>query len=174
MTEGPISNPVVVLEMAADGTWTFAWGPSRDKVVDPGEGFGTYEVDGNTVTWLGGACDDGQAIASARDSFDLLLSTVNVPLDWNAYLGTLRRQGRLHVLGAVPAPLDIANSELMMANRSVSSSPSGSPTTALTMLDFAARHDIAPVCETYSFDQVNEAIDHLRSGRARFRVVLER
>jgi uncharacterized zinc-type alcohol dehydrogenase-like protein len=117
---------------------------------------------------------DGQAIASARDSFDLLLSTVNVPLDWNAYLGTLRRQGRLHVLGAVPAPLDIANTELMMANRSVSSSPSGSPTTALTMLDFAARHDIAPVCETYSFDQVNEAVDHLRSGRARFRVVLER
>ena len=117
---------------------------------------------------------DGQSIASARDSFDLLLSTVNVPLDWNAYLGTLRRQGRLHVLGAVPAPLDIANSELMMANRSISSSPSGSPTTALTMLDFAARHDIAPMCETYSFDQVNEAVDHLRSGRARFRVVLER
>lgn len=117
---------------------------------------------------------DGQAIASARDSFDLLLSTVNVPLDWNGYLGTLRRQGRLHVLGAVPAPLDIANTELMMANRSVSSSPSGSPTTALTMLDFAARHDIAPVCETYSFDQVNEALDRLRSGEARFRVVLER
>jgi uncharacterized zinc-type alcohol dehydrogenase-like protein len=117
---------------------------------------------------------DGQAIASARDSFDLLLSTVNVPLDWNGYLGTLRRQGRLHVLGAVPAPLDIANTELMMANRSVSSSPSGSPTTALTMLDFAARHDIAPICETFPFDQVNEAIDHLRSGRARFRVVLER
>ncbi len=117
---------------------------------------------------------DEEAIRSARDSFDLLLSTVNVPLDWNAYLGTLRRQGRLHVLGAVPAPLDIANTELMMANRSVSSSPSGSPSTALTMLDFAARHDIAPVCETFSFDQVNEAIDHLRSGAARFRVVLER
>ena len=42
------------------------------------------------------------------------------------------------------------------------------------MLDFAARHDIAPVCETFSFDQVNEAIDHLRSGEARYRVVLER
>jgi uncharacterized zinc-type alcohol dehydrogenase-like protein len=117
---------------------------------------------------------DGEAVQSARDSFDLLLSTVNVPLDWNAYLGTLRRQGRLHVLGAVPAPLDIANTELMMANRSVSSSPSGSPSTALSMLDFAARHDIAPICETFSFDQVNEAVDHLRTGAARFRVVLER
>ncbi|MBX3286202.1 MAG: NAD(P)-dependent alcohol dehydrogenase [Acidimicrobiales bacterium] len=117
---------------------------------------------------------DADAIAAAADSLDLLVSTVNVPLDWNAYLGTLKRQGRLHVLGAVPAPLDIVNTELMMANRSVSSSPSGSPTTALAMLDFAARHDIAPVCETFSFEQVNEAIDHLRSGNARFRVVLQR
>lgn len=117
---------------------------------------------------------DVDAIASAADSFDLLLSTVNVPLDWNAYLGTVKRRGRMHVLGAVTAPLDIINTELMMANRSVSSSPSGSPTTALTMLDFAARHDIAPVCETFGFDQLNEAIDHLRSGNARFRVVLER
>jgi alcohol/geraniol dehydrogenase (NADP+) len=117
---------------------------------------------------------DADAIASATESFDLLLSTVNVPLDWNAYLATVRRQGRLHVLGAVPAPLDIVNNSLMMANRSVSSSPSGSPTTALTMLDFASRHDIAPICETYGFDRINEAIDHLRSGGARYRVVLER
>jgi poly(3-hydroxybutyrate) depolymerase len=59
LTEGPSDNPIIVLELAADGTWTFSWGPSRDKVVDPGGGFGTYEVDGNTVTWLGGACDEG-------------------------------------------------------------------------------------------------------------------
>ena len=59
LTQGPSDNPVIVLEMAADGTWTWSWGPSRDRVVDPGGGFGTYEVDGNTVTWLGGACDAG-------------------------------------------------------------------------------------------------------------------
>jgi uncharacterized zinc-type alcohol dehydrogenase-like protein len=116
---------------------------------------------------------DTDAIASATESFDLLLSTVNVPLDWNAYLGTVKRRGRLHVLGAVPEPLAIVNAQLMMGNRSVSSSPSGSPTAALTMLDFAARHDIAPVCEMFGFDQINEAIDHVRSGSARFRVVLE-
>ena len=117
---------------------------------------------------------DADAIAAASESFNLLLSTVNAPLDWNALLGTVRRRGRMHVLGAVPAPLEIANTALMMANRSVSSSPSGSPTTARKMLDFAARHDIAPVCESFTFDQVNEAVDHLRSGNARFRVVLER
>ena len=148
-----------------------AWGcdvtvfTSTDSKADAARAMGAHKVLDS---------HDAEAVAAAAESFDLLLSTVNVPLDWNAYLGSVARRGRLHVLGAVPAPLDIVNTELMMANRSVSSSPSGSPTTALTMLDFAARHDIAPVCETFSFDQVNEAVDHLRSGRARYRVVLER
>jgi len=41
------------------------------------------------------------------------------------------------------------------------------------MLDFAGRRGIHPVTETLSFDKINEAVDHLRDGKARFRVVLE-
>lgn len=59
LAEGPSDEPVVVLELSADGSWTYRWGPSRDRVVDPGEGNGTYQVKGTTVTWLGGACDEG-------------------------------------------------------------------------------------------------------------------
>ncbi len=116
---------------------------------------------------------DAQALAGATDRFDLVLSTVNVPLDWNAYLGTLKRRGRLHVLGAVQEPLDLSVNSLMMTQRSVSSSPAGSPADIATMLDFAGRHGIAPVTEHFSFDRVNDAIEHLRSGNARYRVVLE-
>ncbi len=148
-----------------------AWGcevtvfTSTESKGDDARGMGAHHVRDSR---------DSEALAALSESFDLLLSTVNAPLDWNAYLGTVSRQGRMHVLGAVPAPLEIVNTQLMMANRSVSSSPSGSPTTALTMLDFAARHDIAPVCETFGFDQINEAIERLRSGTPRYRVVLER
>lgn len=42
------------------------------------------------------------------------------------------------------------------------------------MLDFAGRHKIVPVTEHFQLDQVNDAIEHLRSGKARYRVVLER
>ena len=31
-----------------------------------------------------------------------------------------------------------------------------------------------PVIEKFRFDQVNEALDHLRSGKAKYRIVLER
>ena len=40
------------------------------------------------------------------------------------------------------------------------------------MLDFCARHKIAPTVETFPMTKVNEAMDHLRSGKARYRIVL--
>ncbi len=41
-------------------------------------------------------------------------------------------------------------------------------------LEFAARHGIKPVIETFRFDQVNEALAKLKSGGARYRIVLTR
>jgi uncharacterized zinc-type alcohol dehydrogenase-like protein len=41
------------------------------------------------------------------------------------------------------------------------------------MLDFAARHEIEPVTETFDFSQVNEAIAHVEAGKARYRIVLK-
>ncbi len=116
---------------------------------------------------------DPEAIASAADRFDLLLTTVDVPLDWTAYLGTLKRRGRLHVLGAVREPLSFPVQSLLMTHRSVSSSPAGRPSDIAKMLEFAGRHDIRPVIERFSFDNVNDAVDRVRSGTPRYRVVLE-
>ncbi len=113
-------------------------------------------------------------IEAAAGQFDFILSTVNVKLDWNAFVAALRPRGRLHVVGAVLEPLDLGAFPLIMGQRSVSGSPVGSPATIATMLDFAARHGVKPVIETFRFDQVNEAIEHLRSGRARYRIVLSR
>ena len=116
---------------------------------------------------------DADALTSVSDRFDLLLSTVNVPLDWSAYMETLKRHGRLHVLGAVLEPLSIPMMSMMIPARAVSSSGAGSPSDIAKMLDFAGRHKISPVTEHFKFTQVNDAIEHLRSGNARYRVVLE-
>lgn len=43
-----------------------------------------------------------------------------------------------------------------------------------TMLEFAARHHIAPQVEHFLLDKVNDAIAHLAAGKARYRVVLDR
>ena len=117
---------------------------------------------------------DPDAIKAAAGRFDLIISTVNVKLDWNAYVGTLRPRGRLHFVGATLEPLDLSVFPLLKGQRSVSASPVGSPAIIARMLDFAVRHTIRPDIETFRFDQVNEAIDRLRSGKARYRVVLSR
>ncbi len=117
---------------------------------------------------------DPDALAAAAGRFDLVLSTVAVKLDWNAYLETLRPHGRLHLVGVTTAPLDLSLVPMLFGQRSVSSSPVGAPATIATMLDFAARHGIAPVVERFAMDRANEALAHLRAGDARYRVVLDR
>jgi uncharacterized zinc-type alcohol dehydrogenase-like protein len=113
-------------------------------------------------------------IEAASGQFDLILSTVNVKLDWNAYVAALRPKGRLHFVGVTLEPLDLSVFPLIMGQRSVSGSPVGSPANISRMVEFAARHNIRPVTESFRFDQVNEAMERLRNGQARYRIVLSR
>jgi uncharacterized zinc-type alcohol dehydrogenase-like protein len=70
-------------------------------------------------------------------------------------------------------PIPVSVFSLMFQQRSVSSSPTGSPVAIRTMLDFAARHDIAPQTEHYPMSQVNEAFARLSAGKAHYRIVLD-
>ncbi len=58
---------------------------------------------------------DSAAIKKLGGSFDLLISTVNVPLDWDALIDTLAPNGRLHVVGAVVEPIPVAAFSLIIA-----------------------------------------------------------
>lgn len=104
--------------------------------------------------------------------FDFIISTVNVKLDWNAYLMALKPKGRFHIVGLTLEPLDIQALHLIAAQRSVSGTPVGSPSTIATMLEFAARHKIEAQTEHFKFSEINKALEHLREGKARYRVVL--
>ena len=72
---------------------------------------------------------DPKEIEEAANSFDLIISTVNVKLDWNLYVSTLKPKGRLHFVGATLEPLDLAVFPLISTQRSISGSPVGSPAT---------------------------------------------
>ncbi len=115
---------------------------------------------------------DPEALEGAAGQFDLVLSTVNAKMDWNKYIGTLKTRGRLHLVGATLEPLDLHLFPMLMGQRSVSASPVGAPANIARMLEFAVRHNIKPIIEKFRFDQVNDALAHLRSGRARYRIVL--
>ncbi len=115
---------------------------------------------------------DEKEIAAAAGRFDMIISTVNVALDWNLYLNTLKPKGRLHFVGATLEPLNVGAMSLIMGQRSISGSPVGSPVTIKKMLDFANLHQIKPVIEKFKFEDVNKALDKLREGKVHYRVVL--
>jgi uncharacterized zinc-type alcohol dehydrogenase-like protein len=111
-------------------------------------------------------------LKSIAGRLDLIVSTVNVPLDVPGLLETLAPQGRLHVVGAMLKPMEVPAFGLIMGQKSIAGSPVGSPTAIDHMLAFSARHSIAPVVEFFPMSKVNDALEHLRSGKARYRIVL--
>jgi len=137
---------------------------SNESKFDEAKGFGANHVVSSK---------DSDAIRKLAGSFDLLISTVNVKLDWDAMIAALAPNGRLHVVGALLEPIPVAAFSLIAQQRSVSGSPTGSPVAIETMLDFASRHDIAPQTEHFPMSKINEAFARLESGKARYRIVLD-
>jgi uncharacterized zinc-type alcohol dehydrogenase-like protein len=137
---------------------------SRESKFDEARAFGANHVVSSK---------DSAAVRKLSGSLDLLISTVNVKLDWDAMIGTLAPNGRLHVVGVVPEPIPVAAFSLIGGQRSISGSPTGSPVAIETMLDFASRHNVVPQTEHFPMSRINEAIARLESGKARYRIVLD-
>lgn len=116
---------------------------------------------------------DSSAIQKLAGSFDLLLVTVNVPLDWSSLISALAPKGRIHFVGVVTEDIPVNIFQLLVAQRSISSSPIGPPVAIANMLDFAARHNITPKTEHFPMSQINKAFEHLEAGKARYRIVLD-
>ena len=116
---------------------------------------------------------DAAALEAHAGCFDLLISTVNVPLDWTAYIQMLKPEGRLHLVGATLDPIPFGAFDLIMGQRSISGSPVASPTNTQRMVEFASRHTIAPMTEHFPLADINEAMEKLKAGDIRYRAVLD-
>ncbi len=137
---------------------------SSENKFDEASGFGANHVVSS---------NDSAAIRKLADSFDLLISTVSVKLDWDSIIATLAPNGRLHVVGAALEPILFGAFSLIKRQRSISGSPTASPVFIESMLDFASRHNIAPQAEHFPMSHINEAFARLESGKARYRIVLD-
>lgn len=117
---------------------------------------------------------DENKFSKYAGKFDLIISTVNVALNWELIISTLSAKGRLHFVGVVPEPIKIQAFPLIAGQISLSGSPVGSPATLNLMMEFVARHQIIPIIEKFKFSEINEASAHLESGKARYQIVLSK
>jgi alcohol/geraniol dehydrogenase (NADP+) len=116
---------------------------------------------------------DEAEIAKLAAKFDMIIVTSNVTLNWELLINALSPKGKLHMVGAVLEPMSIGAFSLIMRQRCVTGTATGSPAVVAKMLEFCARHNIETVTEKYPMSKINEAFTHLESGKVRYRIVLE-
>ena len=117
------------------------------------------------------ASKSADELKRAANSFDFILSTVSASVNWADYINALRPRGQLVLVGIPDADLRLPVFPLL-AEKSVRGGCAGSPSDTAEMLRFAARHGVKPMIEAFAMKEVDRAIDHVRSGKARYRVVL--
>jgi uncharacterized zinc-type alcohol dehydrogenase-like protein len=115
---------------------------------------------------------DSEELQTIKGRLNFIISTVNVPLDWETYLSCLAHKGELHAVGVVLEPMSVPALSLINGEKKIGGSPSAGPALIKTMLDFCVRHNIYPIVEEFPMEKANEAIKHLAEGKARYRVVL--
>lgn len=112
--------------------------------------------------------------ALPRAAVDLLLITTPARLSWDTWLATLRLEGTLCLLGIPDAPITIPVDSLLDEQKRVTGSVIGSPQSIARMLAFAAVHRVSAITEHLPFAQATAALERLRAGEARMRIVLDR
>ncbi len=116
---------------------------------------------------------DPAALEDFGSALDFVISAGYADLEWEAFLETLRPNGKLCIVGVPQEPLSIPALPLIAGRRMVCGSAIGGRSDMRQMLEFAARHDIKAKTELEPFERINEAVEKVRSGKARYRVVLE-
>jgi uncharacterized zinc-type alcohol dehydrogenase-like protein len=102
-----------------------------------------------------------------------VLDAVSAQHDINAYLGQLRVDGHLVLVGAPEQPLPVAAFSLIPMRRSFAGSMIGGIAETQEMLDFCGKHNIVSDIEMITMQQINEAYDRLLKGDVKYRFVID-
>lgn len=113
-------------------------------------------------------------LTSINKKFDFILSTLNVQYDLDAFLKLLKPQGKFCVV-ATPLEKQSINLGLLYdyAQRTIYGNYVGSRKNMIDMLDFSVKHNIESEVDVMPFSEVNEAIEKVRTGKVKIRLVLE-
>ena len=116
---------------------------------------------------------DAQQMAAQAGSFDFILDAVSAQHDINAYLGLLKRDGNLTLVGAPDKPLAVEAFPLIFRRRSFSGSLIGGLPETQEMLDFCGQHNITSDIEMIRMDQINEAYERMLKSDVKYRFVID-
>lgn len=106
-------------------------------------------------------------------SFDFILDTVSAEHDVNAYLGLLKLNGALVLVGAPEKPFPVSTFNLLLGRRSLAGSTIGGIQETQEMLDFCGELGITSDVEVIPIQKINEAYERLLKGDVKYRFVID-
>jgi len=117
---------------------------------------------------------DREQMKAQAGSFHFILNTVAAPHNLDAFIGMLRRDGTMCLVGAPaephPSPQVFG---LIMRRRSLAGSLIGGIAETQEMLDFCAEHGLTADIELIRMDQINEAYERMLKSDVKYRFVIE-
>lgn len=119
------------------------------------------------------ATSDVETFKKLAGTFDLIICTVGTAIDWNAYLGLLKVDGSMVLVGAPEHPAPVHAFSLIGGRKSLSGSAIGSIKETQEMLDFCAEHDIVADIEIIDIKDINEAYERVLKSDVRYRFVID-
>lgn len=114
-----------------------------------------------------------EAMQQAASSFDVIIDTVPTRHDVSPYVQLLDVEGALVIVGALGNMEAFSSLPLIMGRRRITGSPSGGIAETQEMLDFCARKNIHPDCETINMQQINDAFKRMERGDVKYRFVID-
>lgn len=118
------------------------------------------------------ATGEAAALTSLASRFDFVLDTVSATHDYNAYLGLLKRDRTMVLVGA-PDPSPLSAFSLVMARRRLAGSLIGGIRQTQEMLDFCGAHAVVSDIELIAISQINEAWERVVASDVRYRFVID-
>lgn len=119
------------------------------------------------------ATSDFEAANKAQNKFDLIINTVSSAADMNTYLGMLKRDGTMVLVGAPSDELPIQAFSIISHRKSLSGSTIGGIRETQEMLDFCGKHDITSDIEVIPINVINDAYERLLKSDVRYRFVID-
>jgi uncharacterized zinc-type alcohol dehydrogenase-like protein len=116
---------------------------------------------------------DTEACAQLVGHFDVIVNTVSGSVDYDAFLGLLKRDGTLVILGVPDRPVSVNAFGLLSRRKSLSASFIGGIRETQEMLDFCAEHSIVSDIEIIPMDRINEAYERILKSDVRYRFVID-
>jgi alcohol dehydrogenase (NADP+) len=118
--------------------------------------------------------DSADKLKPYRRKLDYLVSTIPAQYDMASYIETVKRDGTYTQIG-IPATgaMQMSVVELVMSRVKVNGHFIGGLQETQDVINFCAKHNIAPEVETIDITKVNEAFNNVVAKKARYRYVID-